>query len=47
LLSLGKRREAAWAAREAEFVELAIDPDFQRQYVQAMYFQPVGDIPED
>jgi len=47
LLSLEKRREAAWAAREAEFVELAIDPDFQRQYVQAMYFQPVVDIPED
>jgi uncharacterized 2Fe-2S/4Fe-4S cluster protein (DUF4445 family) len=47
LLSLEKRREAAWAAREAEFVELAIDPDFQRQYVQAMYFQPVAEIPED
>ncbi len=47
LLSLEKRREAAWAAREAEFVELAIDPDFQRQYVKAMYFQPVVDIPED
>jgi uncharacterized 2Fe-2S/4Fe-4S cluster protein (DUF4445 family) len=47
LISLAKRREAAWAARKAEFVELAIDPDFQRQYVEAMYFKPVADIPED
>ncbi len=47
LLSLEKRREAAWAARKVEFVELATDPDFQKEYVQAMYFQPVADIPED
>jgi uncharacterized 2Fe-2S/4Fe-4S cluster protein (DUF4445 family) len=47
LISLAKRREAAWAAQNVEFVELAIDPDFQRQYVAAMYFDPVADIPED
>ena len=47
LLSLEKRREAAWAAQKVEFVELATDPDFQREYVKAMYFQPDPDIPED
>ncbi len=47
LLSLEKRREAAWAARKVEFVELATDPDFQKEYVQAMYFRPDPVIPED
>jgi uncharacterized 2Fe-2S/4Fe-4S cluster protein (DUF4445 family) len=47
LLSLEKRREAAWAAQKVEFVELATDPDFQKEYVKAMYFQPHPDIPED
>jgi len=47
LLSLEKRREAAWAAQEVEFVELATDPDFQKEYVQAMYFRPEPVIPED
>jgi uncharacterized 2Fe-2S/4Fe-4S cluster protein (DUF4445 family) len=47
LLNLGKRREAAWAARRVEFVELATDPDFQQQYVKAMHFDPIPAIPED
>ena len=47
LLNLEKRREAAWAARTVEFVELATDPDFQKQYVAAMYFRPEAEIPED
>ena len=47
LLNLGKRRDAARVADEVEFVELAIDPDFQREYVKAMSFQPVESIPED
>ncbi len=47
LLSLEKRREAAWAAQKVEFVELATDPDFQKEYVQAMYFRPDPVIPED
>ncbi len=38
LLNLGKRREAAWVADMVEFVELATDPDFQKQYVEAMQF---------
>jgi len=47
LLNLEKRREAAWAARKTEFVELATDPDFLEEYVRAMNFHPEADIPED
>jgi uncharacterized 2Fe-2S/4Fe-4S cluster protein (DUF4445 family) len=47
LLSLEKRREAAWVAQKVEFVELATDADFQKEYVEAMYFRPHPDIPED
>jgi len=47
LLNLGKRREAAWAAGRVQYVELATDPDFQRQYVAAMQFDPIASIPED
>jgi len=47
LLSLEKRREAARVARQVEFIELAIDPDFQKEYVAAMYFRPDPVIPED
>lgn len=41
LLNLGKRQEAAWAADNVRYVELATDPDFQREYVQAISFTPV------
>jgi uncharacterized 2Fe-2S/4Fe-4S cluster protein (DUF4445 family) len=47
LISREKRREAVWAAREVEYVELATDADFQKEYVQAMYFSPDPVIPED
>jgi uncharacterized 2Fe-2S/4Fe-4S cluster protein (DUF4445 family) len=47
LINLEKRREAAWVAREVEFVELATDADFQKEYVQAMYFRPNPVIPDD
>jgi uncharacterized 2Fe-2S/4Fe-4S cluster protein (DUF4445 family) len=47
LLSLEKRKEAAWVARKVEFVELATDADFQKEYVQAMYFRRGPDIPEE
>ena len=40
LASLAKRREAAWVANKVEYVELATDPDFQREYIQAMSFGP-------
>ncbi len=43
LLNLGRRHDAARVAEQVEFVELATDPDFQREYVQAMYFQPMAD----
>ena len=42
LLSLAKRREASWVADTVEFVELATDPDFQREYVQAIHFTPAA-----
>jgi uncharacterized 2Fe-2S/4Fe-4S cluster protein (DUF4445 family) len=38
LLNIRKREEAAWAATKVEFVELATDPDFQREYVGAIQF---------
>ncbi|MBN1628264.1 MAG: DUF4445 domain-containing protein [Thermoleophilia bacterium] len=38
LLSVGKRREAVWAADHVEYVELATDRDFQAEYVKAMAF---------
>jgi uncharacterized 2Fe-2S/4Fe-4S cluster protein (DUF4445 family) len=44
LLNVGRRHDAAWVAEQVEFVELATDPDFQRQNVQAMYFPPMTDI---
>jgi uncharacterized 2Fe-2S/4Fe-4S cluster protein (DUF4445 family) len=42
LLSVGKRREAAHIADKVEFIELATDPSFQREYVKAMQFVPTG-----
>lgn len=47
LTNLVKRREAAWVAERVEFVELATNPDFQREYVRAMHFDPVSTIPEE
>jgi len=47
LVNLGKRRDAAWVADKVEYVELATDPDFQRDYIDAMGFAEVTDIAED
>ena len=47
LLNLGKRQEAADIADQVEYVELALDPDFQAQYVKAMQFEPVEHISDD
>ena len=47
LLSVGKRKEAAWVADKVEFVELATDPDFQEQYIKAMHFGPVSTISQE
>ena len=38
LLDVGKREEAARIAREVEFVETAIEPDFQERFAAAMAF---------
>jgi len=38
LLNLGKRREAAWVALAIEYVELATEPGFQKEYLEAMTF---------
>jgi len=47
LLNMGKRREAAWVAGRVQFIELATDPDFQREYVKAMQFDPIPAILEE
>jgi uncharacterized 2Fe-2S/4Fe-4S cluster protein (DUF4445 family) len=47
LVNMAKRREAAWVADKVEFVELAMEPDFQKEYVKAMYFHPIAAIPEE
>ena len=39
LLNLGKRREAAWVAQAIEYVELATEPGFQKEYLEAMTFR--------
>lgn len=36
LLNVGKRREAAKVARRVEFVETAIEPDFQKKFMDAI-----------
>lgn len=36
LLNVGKRREAASVARQVEFVETAIEPDFQKKFMDAI-----------
>ncbi|MGB9846711.1 MAG: ASKHA domain-containing protein, partial [Desulfotomaculales bacterium] len=38
LLDAGKREEAAWIAKEIEFVETAVEPDFQERFAAAMAF---------
>ena len=38
LLNINKREEANKIAREVEYIELAAEPDFEREFVQAMRF---------
>jgi uncharacterized 2Fe-2S/4Fe-4S cluster protein (DUF4445 family) len=47
LLNLGKRREAVWVADKVEFVELATDAGFQKEYIEAIPFEPIESILED
>jgi uncharacterized 2Fe-2S/4Fe-4S cluster protein (DUF4445 family) len=41
LLNVEKRREASWVALAIEYVELATEPGFQREYLHAMTFSPL------
>jgi len=43
LLSRRKREEANRIARKIRYVELTVDPDFQREFMQAMYFPHMRD----
>ncbi len=38
LLNIDKRRKADKIARQVEYVELAVEPDFERQFTQALHF---------
>jgi uncharacterized 2Fe-2S/4Fe-4S cluster protein (DUF4445 family) len=38
LLNLPKREEAEWIARKVQYVEIAVDPSFQDEFVAAMMF---------
>ncbi|GAB4390227.1 MAG: ASKHA domain-containing protein [Thermodesulfovibrionales bacterium] len=43
LLNRGKRVEADERARWVEFLEIAVDPDFEREFMQAMHFPHMKD----
>jgi len=43
LLNQDKRVEANQIARQVEYVELTVEPDFEREFVQAMYFPHMKD----
>jgi uncharacterized 2Fe-2S/4Fe-4S cluster protein (DUF4445 family) len=43
LLSKARRREAAGLARRVEYIETAIDPDFQSEFVRAMHLPHMTD----
>jgi uncharacterized 2Fe-2S/4Fe-4S cluster protein (DUF4445 family) len=36
LLNVEKRKEAAKVAREVEFIETAVEPDFQTRFMEAL-----------
>jgi len=43
LLNVGKRREADKMARQVEYVELTVEPDFDKVFSQAMWFPHMKD----
>ena len=43
LLNVDKRKEADEVARKVEYLELTIEPDFENQFAQAMYFPHMED----
>jgi len=44
LLNVDKRVEADEIARQVEYVELTVEPDFERHFIQAMYFPHTEDV---
>jgi uncharacterized 2Fe-2S/4Fe-4S cluster protein (DUF4445 family) len=44
LLNVDKRKEANEVARKVQYVELTTDADFEKQFVQAMYFPHMVDL---
>ncbi len=43
LVNAAKRDEADWVAREVEYVELTVEPDFERAFMEAMHFPHMKD----
>jgi len=43
LLNIEKRKEADEIARQVEYLELTVEPDFEKQFIQAMYFPHMKD----
>ncbi len=43
LLNRAKREEANWVARNVEYVELTMEPDFQEEFMQAMHIPHMTD----
>ncbi len=44
LLNVDKRVEADEKARQVEYVELTVEPDFERHFIQAIYFPHTEDV---
>ena len=38
-----KREEAKRIARQVEYIELTLEPDFEREFMKAMYFPHMAD----
>ena len=43
LLNRGKREEARWVSRNVEYIELTVEKDFQKQFVEAMQIPHMTD----
>jgi len=43
LLNREKREEADWVARNVEYIELTVEPDFQKEFMQAMHLPHMKD----
>ena len=43
LLDREKRKEANWVARNVEYIELTVEKDFQKQFMQAMHIPHMKD----